>query len=97
MFCVISLPALIVIIIIALACSSEAKKDRSWTLDLPKMVGHRCELEMMDNQGPFSDRIETGMLLDVDEAWLLMDCETYNGSVRKLIQISRVKDFKMIG
>ena len=98
MVCVISWPILLILIILIILSvqSNPNTEDRSWTLDLPKMIGRKCQVELKENSTSPISLPNEGILLDVDEEWLLMDCEAFQGTVRKLFRISEIKSVKVI-
>lgn len=97
MSCTINLPVLIILILLIISATSGVEtKDRSWTLDLPKMRGCKCEVKLKENPtSPLILPIE-GVILDSDDEWLLMNCEAFQGETRKLIRIAEIESVKVI-
>lgn len=97
MVCVISWPILIILIVCIAACSSQKEKeDRSWVLDLPKMKGRRLEVVLKETSTSPYRLPNEGKLIDLDDEWILMSCETFNGEIRKLIRIVEIESVKVI-
>jgi len=97
MVCVISWPILIILILFLVASTSRKENaDRSWVLDLPRMKGHRVEVALREGSTTPLMALNEGVLQDVDDEWLLMSCETFNGELQKLIKITEIESVKVI-
>lgn len=80
--------------------SGEDKKEKSqlsFEKILPAYIGKKCEILVKDAM-PSIEIMSyvTGMLVDMDDEWLMMEVENKKKKVQKVFRISNVKSFKEI-
>ena len=80
--------------------SGEDKKEKlklSFEKILPDYVGKRCEIYVNDSMVSINIVISvTGVLVDMDDEWLMMEVENKKKKVQKIFRIDNVKSIKEI-
>ncbi|MBO5347128.1 MAG: hypothetical protein J6A45_03225 [Lachnospiraceae bacterium] len=73
------------------------KSKLSFEKILPDYLGKKCEIYVKDSMAAIDIMSSvTGVLIDMDDEWLVMEVENKKKKLQKVFRISNVKSFKEI-
>ena len=77
--------------------NEQEKQEFSWSSFLPEYKGKNCEIVVKEPL-PYIDIMysEKGILLDVDDEWIMLSCRQKKKTVVKILRIDNISSVKEI-